>query len=338
MRLIVHIPCLDEEATVADVIRDIPRRIPGVDEVRVLVVDDGSRDRTAEVARRAGADHVLRLPYTQGLARAFRHGIDRCLEQGADIIVNIDGDHQYEGGDIPRLIRPILDQKADMVIGDRQTSRLRHFSPLKRLLQRIGSRTVSLLSKIDVPDATSGFRAYSRQAALRLNVFSRFTYTLETIIQAGSNGIAVASVPVRANPPTRRSRLFSSLGAYVARSVSTLVRVYVLYRPLRTFFYVGTAISALGALGMLRFLVYWFMGSGDGHIQSVVVSGVLLTVGFQVWMLGLVAHLIGINRRLEEEILYRLKSRQAGRRRGIPPPPGSRSEGEHALSVAGFKA
>lgn len=308
MKLFVQIPCLNEEETLASVVCDIPRRIEGVDEVRVLVIDDGSTDRTVEVASREGADYVLKLPYTQGLARVFSAGINRCLELGADIIVNTDGDHQYSGKDIPRLIQPILAGKADIVIGDRQTGRLTHFSSVKRILQKLGSRVVSLLSSVRIPDATSGFRAYSREAALRLNVFSKFTYTLETIIQAGKNQVAVAYVPVQVNGPTRKSRLFSSIATYLKRSIATILRVYALYEPLRTFFYIGGVVFLAGLLGVLRFLFFYLMGEGQGHIQSLIISAVLLIIGFQVWMLGILADLISVNRRLSEEILYRVKS------------------------------
>jgi glycosyltransferase involved in cell wall biosynthesis len=307
MKLFVQIPCLNEEETLASVIRDIPRRIPGVDEVRVLVIDDGSTDRTTEVAAEEGADHVLKLPYTQGLARAFSAGINRCLELGADIIVNTDGDNQYSGADIPRLIEPILERKADIVIGDRQTGNLGHFSSLKRILQRLGSGVVSFLSDVRIPDATSGFRAYSREAALRLNVFSKFTYTLETIIQAGKNQVAVGYVPIHVNGPTRKSRLFSGIAIYLRRSIATILRVYALYEPLRSFFYVGGLIFFIGTLGVLRFLFFWLFSEGQGHIQSLIISAVLLIIGFQIWMLGIIADLISVNRRLGEEILYRIK-------------------------------
>jgi glycosyltransferase involved in cell wall biosynthesis len=307
MKLIVQIPCLNEEETLPSVIRDIPRHIEGVDEVKVLVIDDGSRDRTTEVAHREGADYVLHLPYTQGLARAFSAGITRCLELGADIIVNTDGDRQYEGKDIPKLIRPILEGRADIVIGDRQVRKLAHFSLLKRSLQKLGSRTVGLLSSIRVPDATSGFRAYSREAALRLNVFSKFTYTLETIIQAGKNQVAVVHVPVQANGPVRESRLFANIPTYLKRSVATILRIYALYEPLRTLFYIGGVVFSIGMVGLLRFLIYWWVGDGGGHVQSLIISAVLLIIGFQVWMLGIVADLISVNRRLSEEILYKLK-------------------------------
>jgi glycosyltransferase involved in cell wall biosynthesis len=307
MKLLVQIPCLNEELTLPSVIREIPRRIDGVDEVEVLVIDDGSTDRTTEIARKEGADHVFKLPYTQGLARTFIAGINKCLELGADIIVNTDGDHQYSGKDIPDLIRPILEGKAAIVIGDRQTGRLNHFSLAKRMLQKVGSRVVSILSDVRIPDATSGFRAYSREAALRLNVFSKFTYTLETIIQAGKNQVGVAYVPVGANGPTRKSRLFSSVATYLRRSIATILRIYALYEPLRTFFYIGATIFCIGMAGVLRFLVSWSLGEGQGHIQSLIISAVLLIIGFQVWMLGVIADLISVNRRLSEEILYRVK-------------------------------
>ncbi len=239
MKLIVQIPCLNEEMTVASVIRDIPRQIEGINEVLVIIINDGSSDKTTEVAYRAGADYVVGHPFRQGLARAFSTGINKCLELGADIIVNMDGDHQYSGADIPKLIQPIVEGKADIVIGNRQAGKLTHFSKLKRRLQTLGSKTVSFLSDIRIPDATSGFRAFSREAALRLNVFSKFSYTLESIIQAGKNQIAVTDVPIQTNGPTRKSRLFSGLTTYLRRSAGTILRIYALYEPLRTFFYIG---------------------------------------------------------------------------------------------------
>lgn len=334
MKLFVQIPCLNEEQTIASVIRDIPREIEGIDEIKVLVIDDGSSDRTAEVARRAGADCVVRFPVTQGLARAFSTGINRCLEMGADIIVNTDGDHQYAGTDIPKLVQPILDGNADIVIGDRQTMKLAHFSYLKRKLQKLGSRTVSLLSGRRIPDVTSGFRAYGRDAALRLNIFSGFTYTLESIIQAGNNQLAVAHVPIQANGPTRRSRLFSNMATYLRRSIATILRIYVLYQPLRTFLYLGGVIFLVGMLGVLRFMYFWFSGTGQGHIQSLTMSGVLLIIGFQVWMLGIVADLISVNRRLSEEILYRTKKRETLLNHEVAVASGDAEEGSTILEEA----
>jgi glycosyltransferase involved in cell wall biosynthesis len=307
MKLIVQIPCLNEEGTLAAVIRDIPRHIPGIDEVQVLVVDDGSTDRTVAVAHEAGADHVVSRPRTEGLAKAFSLGIATCLDLGADIIVNTDGDHQYRGEDIPRLIGPILEGRADIAIGNRQVARVEHFSPLKRRLQVLGSRVVSRLAHVSLPDVTSGFRAYSRDAALRMNVFSSFSYTLETIFLAGSQRIPVAHVPIAVNRPLRPSRLFRSIRGYLKKATGTILRIYTLYEPLKTFFYVGALLGGAGMLGVARFLYFYAIGQGGGHVQSLVLSGVLLTIAFQVWMLGILADLISINRRLNEEILYRVR-------------------------------
>jgi glycosyltransferase involved in cell wall biosynthesis len=307
MRLFVQIPCLNEEHTLPHVIRDIPRSIPGIDEVKVLVVNDGSTDRTALVAYDAGADYVVSRPRTEGLAKAFALGVATCLDLGADIIVNTDGDHQYRGEDIPRLIAPILEGRADIAIGNRQVSRVEHFSFLKRRLQVLGSRVVSNLAGVDLPDVTSGFRAYSRDGALRLNVFSKFSYTLETIFLAGSLRIPIAHVPIVINKPLRPSRLFSSIRNYLKKATGTILRIYTLYEPLKTFFSVGAVLGGVGLLGVARFLYFYAIGQGGGHIQSLVLSGVLLTIAFQVWMLGVLADLISINRRLNEEILYRVR-------------------------------
>lgn len=307
MKLFVQIPCLNEEKTLPEVIRDIPRAIPGIDEVKVLVVDDGSSDGTAVVAYEAGADHVIRLPFTQGLAKAFSQGIAACLELGADVIVNTDGDHQYRGEDIAKLVEPIIDGSADIVIGNRKVDKVEHFSTIKKSLQVLGSRVVSSLSRVKIPDVTSGFRAFSREAALRINVFSDFSYTVETIIQAGNHRIPVVHVPIKVNKPARPSRLFSNLFTYLKRSSTTILRIYTLYEPLRSFFYIGAFIFFIGVLGVLRFLYFYLIGAGMGHVQSLVLSGALLIIGFQVWMLGILADLISINRRLNEEVLYRLK-------------------------------
>ena len=313
MRLFVQIPCLNEEKTLAEVIRDIPRIIEGVDDVKILVIDDGSTDQTPEVAYTEGADYVIRLPFTQGLAKAFSHGIEACLELGADIIVNTDGDHQYQGGDIIRLIQPILERKAEVVIGNREVMRVEHFSVLKKNLQVLGSTVVSVLSRVKVPDATSGFRAYSRDAVLRMNIFSNFSYTLETLFLAGNHRIPIAHIPIRVNEPRRPSRLFSNLLTYLKKSSGTIIRIYTLYEPLRSFFYIGSILFSIGILAVARFLGYYFTGSGAGHVQSLILSGALLTIGFQMWVLGILADLISINRKLSEEILYRVK------RSEIPP-------------------
>jgi glycosyltransferase involved in cell wall biosynthesis len=307
MRLFVQIPCLNEENTLPGVIGDIPRSIPGVTEVKVLVIDDGSTDRTGAVAYDAGADYVVRRPRTEGLAKAFSLGITTCLELGADIIVNTDGDHQYRGEDIPRLIAPILEGRADIAIGNRQVAIVEHFSPFKRRLQVLGSRVVSSLARVNLPDVTSGFRAYSRDGALRLNVFSRFSYTLETIFLAGSQRIPIAHVPIGVNRPLRPSRLFSSIRSYLKKATGTILRIYTLYEPLKTFFYVGAVLGTIGMLGVARFLYFYAIGQGGGHVQSLILSGVFLTIAFQVWMLGILADLISINRRLGEEILYRVR-------------------------------
>ncbi len=306
-KLIIQIPCYNEENTLPLVLASIPRRVPGVERVEVLVVDDGSTDRTAEVARSLGVDHVVRHTCNRGLAAAFQSGIDACLRLGADIIVNTDGDNQYPQADIPRLVQPILDGTADIVVADRQTGTIKEFSRTKKLLQSVGSWTVARLSGLDVPDAPSGFRAYSREAALQLNVVSKYTYTLETLIQAGAKRLRVQYVPVATNPSLRESRLISSTWGYVKRSAATIVRVYAMYEPLKVFTYIGGIVSLIGAIGVARFLYYYLTGDGVGHVQSLVLAGALLVLGFQVLLIGLVADLIGANRRLLEEALYRLK-------------------------------
>ncbi|HEX3130117.1 MAG TPA: glycosyltransferase family 2 protein [Thermoanaerobaculia bacterium] len=308
MKVIVQIPCFNEERTLPQVIADIPRRIEGVDQVEVLVVDDGSTDATAEVARRCGADHLVRHTVNQGLARAFRSGLDAALLLGADVIVNTDADNQYAGSAIPDLIRPILEGRADVVVGDRRPATLAHFSPLKRRLQRLGSFVVRLLSGTRVPDAVSGFRAISRTAALRLNVLSSFSYTIEMLIQAGNERMAVASVPVPVNPQTRESRLFRSVPQFLGHSVVTTVRTYTRYKPLRAFTYLGGTLVALGALPVARFLYYYAMGLGNGHVQSVVLGGVLLIFGFVSLMIGVVADLISFNRMLLEILLTKIRT------------------------------
>ncbi|MDZ7372492.1 MAG: glycosyltransferase family 2 protein [candidate division KSB1 bacterium] len=307
MKLIIQIPCYNEEATLPITLAHLPREIPGVDEVEVLVIDDGSTDRTVEVARAHGVHHIVRLTNNKGLAEAFMAGLDASLRLGADIIVNTDADNQYNGRDIGRLIQPILEGKADMVIGDRQVDRVPHFSPLKKRLQKLGSWVVRQVSNTNVPDATSGFRALSREAAMRMNVVSRFTYTLETIIQAGKKNIALTSVPVSTNDKLRESRLFRSNWNYIKRSVSTIFRIYTMYEPLRTFAMIGGLLFASGVLIGVRFLYFYFTGRGEGHVQSLILAAILTIVGFQVGMIGLLADLIGSNRRLLEDALYRLK-------------------------------
>jgi len=307
LKLVIQIPCLNEEETLPVTLRSLPKKIDGVDEIEVLVIDDGSSDRTVEVAKELGVKHFVRFTNTKGLAEGFMAGLNASLKLGADIIVNTDADNQYRGEDIAKLVEPILKGKADMVIGVRAIDRIDHFSPLKKRLQRSGSRVVRWLSDTDIPDTTSGFRAYSREAALRLNVISKFTYTLETIIQAGKKNIAITHVPIRTNDKLRKSRLFSSITDYIGKSVNTMLRIYAMYEPLKTFFWVGSIIFSFGLLISFRFLFYFFSGQGTGHLQSLILAAVLFIVGFQIVVIGLVADLIAGNRRLIEDTLYRLR-------------------------------
>lgn len=307
MKLIIQIPCLNEEKTLPVTLRDLPTFIEGVDEIETLIIDDGSTDRTVEVARELGVHHVVRHTNNKGLAEAFMSGLDACVKLGADIIVNTDGDNQYSGDSIKDLIAPILAGQADMVVGDRQINGIPHFSFVKKQLQQIGSWVVRHISDTEVADTTSGFRAFSREAALRLNVISGFTYTLETIIQAGKSNIAITHVPVKTNGKLRDSRLFRSIPSYIKRSAATIFRIYTMYEPLKTFSLIGGSVFSLGLLISLRFLYYYIMGDGDGHIQSLILSAVLMLIGFQVIMIGFLADLIRGNRRLIEDTQYRVK-------------------------------
>jgi glycosyltransferase involved in cell wall biosynthesis len=307
MKLIVQIPCLNEEATLPLTVRDIPREIEGVDSVELLVIDDGSTDGTVTVARESGVEHIIHFRRNRGLAAAFAAGIDAALSLGADIIVNTDGDNQYAGADIPDLIAPILAGQADVVIGDRQTDSVTHFSPGKKRLQRLGSWVVRKASESDIPDTTSGFRAYSREAALRLNVVSEYSYTLETIIQAGKLRLSMTHVPVHTNPKLRESRLIVDIPTYLRRSTETIIRIYAMYEPLRVFVAAGLLLLLGGLLLSVRYVIFAAMGEGKGHVQSVIVAAVLFIAGFQVILIGLLADLIAINRRLNEDILLRVK-------------------------------
>jgi glycosyltransferase involved in cell wall biosynthesis len=307
MKLIVQIPAFNEEATIAQTLRDIPKKIDGILTIESLVVDDGSSDNTAEAARKAGATHVVQLKTHRGLSSAFLAGINAALRLGADIIVNTDADNQYAGADIPKLIAPIVRGTADVVIGYREVARSPHMSGFNRLLQRLGSRTVGLASGIRVSDVTSGFRAFSREAALQINVFNPFTYTLETVIQAGNRNLGVQSVPVRTNAPTRPSRLYHGIGTYVRKSVATIFRIYTIYKPLKTFFTIGALLMLAGSALGARFLWHFAHGDRGGHIQSLILAAVFLIIGFQTLLIGLVADLISVNRRLSEEVLVRLK-------------------------------
>ncbi len=307
MKLIVQIPCLNEEETLPQTVADIPRNIPGIDKVEILIIDDGSTDRTVAVARELGIDHIVRHRNRKGLARAFRTGIDSCLRRGADIIVNTDGDNQYCGADIPKLIAPILDGRADIVVGDRQTHTIPHFSAFKKFLQKAGSRVIRRLSNTAVPDAVSGFRAMSRDAALHLNIVSPFSYTIEMLIQAGRKYMSVESVPIRTNSMTRESRLFTSIPKFLERSLTTMVRMYSMYRPLKVFFAIGLLITLLGTVPVVRFLYFYISGDGTGHVQSLVLGGALLVIGFMAFMIGLVADLISFNRQLLEMTLEKVR-------------------------------
>jgi glycosyltransferase involved in cell wall biosynthesis len=309
MKVIVQIPCLNEEATLPAVISDIPRLIPGVDLIEILVIDDGSTDGTGELARTLGVDHVIGFARNRGLGRAFAAGFDACLMLGADIIVNTDGDNQYFGGDIPELVRPIVTGRADIVIGDRQTENIAHFSSSKRYMQRLGSRVISRLASVDVPDVASGFRAYSRDAAMRMIHHGGFDHTVDHTIQAGHNRLAVLSVPVRTNPKARDSRLFGSIGEFVGRSALISIRTYAMYRALMMFSVTGTIVIALGALLGMRFLYYYlFTDEGTLHVQSVVLAAVLLLAGFQMVLTGLLADLVGTNRVLLEDVARRVRA------------------------------
>jgi glycosyltransferase involved in cell wall biosynthesis len=309
MYLIIQIPCYNEEQSLPATLADIPDHIPGIGAIETLVVDDGSNDHTVDVAVSLGVDHIIRLPGHKGLAAAFQTGLDACLRLGADIIINTDGDNQYPQADIPHLIIPILENEADIVIGDRQVHMVPHFSPLKKRLQQWGSWVVCLASGVRAPDATSGFRAYSREAALRMSVLTRYTYTLETLIQAGKKGLRVAYVPVQVNRPTRDSRLIRSNWTYVKQSAATILRLYVFYEPLRTFSYISLPFVVVGLFALLRFLYFHFTGqAGVGrHVQSLIFGGTLLTIGFLLFILGVIADIIAANRMLIEETLYRVK-------------------------------
>ncbi len=323
MKLIIQIPCLNERLTLRETIADLPREIPGVDEIELLIIDDGSSDGTSELARELGVHHIVRFPQNRGLARGFMAGIDACLKLGADVIVNTDADNQYSGADIPKLVEPILAGRADLVVGDRQVESVEGFSPTKKKLQRFGSWVVRLASNTEVPDATSGFRAISREAATRMFVVSEFSYTLETIIQAGQAHLAVAAVPIRTNPKKRESRLFKSIPQYLRRSGATIVRIYTMYKPLRAFLAVAALLFLTGsALGM-RFLYYHFTEDKTGHIQSLILASILLVCAFIVAVFGLLADLVGANRKLLEDVVQRLRRVEYDlpRRLAAPPPP-----------------
>jgi glycosyltransferase involved in cell wall biosynthesis len=323
MKLIIQLPCLNEAETLPGTLADLPRAIDGVDVIETLVIDDGSTDGTGDVARAQGVTHVVRFRRRKGLAAAFMAGIDACLKQGADIIVNTDADNQYAGHDIPRLVAPLLDGRADIVIGDRNIRNVKHMSWPKKLLQRLGSWAVRQVSNTQVPDSTSGFRAYTRDAALRMTIVSDFSYTLESIIQAGKKRMAIAHVEVATNPRTRPSRLFDSLFSYIKRSAATIVRIYTMYEPLKVFTYVGGTVFLAGVAIGLRFLYYYlFTVDSSGRIQSLILAAVLMIVGFQTVMIGLVADVLSSTRKLLDDLLYRVRTMELERR----DPPGDHRE------------
>ena len=307
MKLIIQIPCLNEAETLEIALNDLPKHIDGIDEIEYLIINDGSVDHTVEVARNWGVHYIVSFKRNKGLAKGFMAGIDACLKHGADIIVNTDADNQYCGEDIEKLVRPILDGKADIVIGERPIDETEYFSPLKKKLQHFGSYIVRKASKTDIPDAPSGFRAFSREAAMHINVMNNYTYTLETIVQAGRSSWAITSVPVRTNGELRKSRLFHSMGAYVKRSMITIIRAYMMYRPLTFFSVLGLIPFTGGFLIGLRFLIYWLKGSGSGHIQSLIFASTLMLLGFMTFIVGLQADVIANNRKILEDIQYRIR-------------------------------
>ena len=311
MKLIIQIPCFNEETSLPVALADLPKQVDGFDAVEWLIIDDGSSDNTADVARENGVHHVVRHVHNQGLARAFMTGLEACLDRGADVIVNTDADNQYQAEDIQKLVNPILAQEAAMVIGARPISDTRHFSAMKKMLQKLGSWVVRVVSGTRIQDAPSGFRAISRDAASKLMVFNEYTYTLETIIQAGQKNIPVVSVPIRTNEDLRPSRLVRSMPSYIAKSVMTIVRIFIIYRPFRFFMTIGVIIFSAGVLLGLRFLWFYFTGDGSGKIQSLILASVLLGMGFQTILIAFVADLLAANRKLLEENRQRYKEKTA---------------------------
>lgn len=307
MKLIIQIPCLNEAGTLAVALSALPRTVPGFKSVEWLIVDDGSTDDTVRVARACGVDHVVSHTRNQGLARAFMTGIDACLRLGANVIVNTDADNQYNADDIPALTAPVLAGQADIVVGARPIETIEHFSPIKKLLQKLGSWVVRVASKTNIPDAPSGFRAMSRSAAQRLVVFNDYTYTLETIIQAGQKNMAITSVPIRVNGDLRPSRLVKSIPSYIRRSIVTIVRIFAVYRPFRFFASIGFVLFSSGVLLGLRFLWKYFDGEGSGHVQSLILASALLVMGFQTFLVAFLADLLAANRKLLEDVRFRLR-------------------------------
>ena len=307
MKLIIQIPCFNEAETLEVTLNDLPKHIEGIDEIEYLIIDDGSHDNTAEVAKKWGVHYVVRFRRNKGLAKGFMAGLDACLKNGADIIVNTDADNQYCGADIETLVRPILDKKAHIVIGERPIDDTEHFTPLKKKLQHFGSWVVRKASKTTIPDAPSGFRAYSREAAMRINVINDYTYTLETIVQSGREKMAVMSVPIRTNPELRESRLFHSMWGYIKKSMLTIVRTYLMYRPLYFFFMLGSILALVGVGFFVRYFVFFCSGEGGGHLQSLILASTLLIVGFQTIVVGLLGDVISANRKILQDVQYHVR-------------------------------
>lgn len=310
MKLIIQIPCYNEEENLPQALADLPKEVEGFDQVEWLVIDDGCRDNTVEVAKQHGVHHFVHFTQNKGLAKGFIAGLEACLRLGADVIVNTDADNQYNGSDIQKLVKPILAGEAEVVVGSRPIDDIEHFSPIKKSLQKLGSFVVRFVSKTKVKDVTSGFRAISRDAAMMLNVFNEYTYTLETIIQSGQKNIGITSVPIRTNPFVRPSRLMSSTFSYIKKSITTILRIFVVYKPFRFFLTIGTTILTCGLLTGFRFLYYYATGSGDGHIQSLILASILIGLGVQVILVAFLSDLLAVNRRLLEDIQYRLKTKQ----------------------------
>ena len=314
MKLLIQIPCYNEAETLEIALNDLPKQIDGIDEIEYLIIDDGCTDNTVEVARNWGVHHIVSFTRNKGLAKGFMAGLDACLRNGADIIVNTDADNQYCAEDIPKLIQPILEHKADIVIGERPIDETEHFSWIKKKLQHLGSWVVRKASHTDIPDAPSGFRAFSREAAMRINVINDYTYTLETIVQAGRNKMAIVSVPIRTNPELRKSRLFHSMYGYIKKSILTIFRALMMYKPLYCFTLVAAVPSTIGILIGIRFMIYYFAGKGNGHTQSLMLACTLLIIGFVTFVIGMLADVISANRKILEDTQYHVKKMEYERR------------------------
>lgn len=312
MKLIIQIPCYNEAETLEIALNDLPKHIDGIDTIEYLIINDGSSDNTVEVAQKWGVHYVVNFKRNKGLAKGFMAGLDACLRNGADIIVNTDADNQYNGDDIETIVRPIIEGQTDIVIGARSIDQIEHFSPVKKKLQHFGSWVVRKASNSDIPDAPSGFRAYSREAAMQMVVINEYTYTLETIVQAGREKIAMTSVPIRTNAELRPSRLFNNMLGYIKKSMLTIIRAFVMYKPLKFFSILGGAVFGIGLIIAIRFLIFYLMGDGEGHAQSLILSSTLMIIGFQTIVIGILGDVISANRKLLEEIRYKIQRLESG--------------------------